>query len=129
MGIAIGTAEFMDVPATVRMERVVIEPGATVEPEMNASEMDMPGFLGMELGAVETGSAEVVLENAGMSNLLWPGMLENQMGGPEIVTMTSTVTLEAGDGYAFHGSTLTWTATGDEPVTILRVVINPMPMQ
>lgn len=129
MGISVGTAEFIDVPATVRIERVVFEPGATVEPELAAGEEDMPFSIGMELGAVETGSAEVMLEYAGMGNIVWPGMLNNQMGDRENVIMTSTVQMEAGDAYAFHGSMLTWTVTGDEPLTILRVVIHPMPME
>lgn len=129
MGIAIGTAEFMDVPATVRIERVVFEPGTTVQPELAAGEEEMPFYMGMDLGAVETGSAEVVVEYSGMENIVWPAMLDNQMGGPEIVSLMSTVELAAGDAYAFHGSTLTWKVTGDEPLTILRVVIHPMPMQ
>jgi hypothetical protein len=125
MGISVGTAEFMDVPATVRMERIVVKPGETIEPELDASAMQMPGYMGMELGAVETGSAEVTLENAGMANLTWPGMLDNQMGEPVRGPMTATVTLGTSDAYAFHGSILTWMATGDEPLTILRVVITP----
>lgn len=129
MGISVGTAEFMDVPATVRIERVVFEPGTTVEPELAAGEGEMPFYMGMDLGAVETGSAEVVLEYTGRENIFWPGMLDNQMAGPEIVAMTSTIQMEAGDAYAFHGSTLTWKVTGDEPLTILRVVIHPMPME
>jgi hypothetical protein len=129
MGISVGIAEFMDVPATVRIERVVFEPGTTVEPEMAAGEEEMPFYMGMDLGAVETGSAEVALEYTGMGNIYWPGMLDNQMGGREFVSMTTTLQMETGDAYAFHGSTLTWTVTGDEPLTILRVVIHPMPMQ
>ena len=132
-GISIGTAEFMPMAAKVTIERVVIEPGDSVEPDIAASEMEMPVYLGMELGAVETGSAEVDLEYAGMSNIVWPGMLKGEMGGPggrNTVALTSTVQLETGDAYAFHGSTLTWRATGDEPLTVLRVVIMPeIPMQ
>jgi hypothetical protein len=128
MGIAVGTAEFMDVPATVRIERVVFEPGTTVQPELAAGEEEMPFYMGMDLGAVETGSAEVVLEYAGRENIVWPGMLDNQMAGPELVALSSTVELRAGDAYAFHGATLTWKVTGDEPLTILRAVIHPMPM-
>lgn len=129
MAISIGTAEFMDMPATVRIERVVMDPGESVGPAMSSSEMQMPGYIGMELGAVETGSAEVTLENTGMANLTWPGILENQVGEPERVPLKATVQLGTGDAYAFHGSTLTWTALGDEPLTILRVVIMPMPIQ
>jgi hypothetical protein len=128
MGISIGTAEFMDVPATVRIERVVFEPGTTVEPELAAGEEEMRFYSGMDLGAIETGSAKVELEYTGRESIFWPGMLDNQMGGPQFVPFTTTLQMETGDAYAFHGSTLTWTVTGDEPLTILRVVIHPMPM-
>lgn len=128
MGIAVGTAEFMDLPATVRIERVVFEPGTTVEPELAMGEEEMPFYIGMDLGAIETGSAEVELEYAGRESIFWPGMLDNQMGEPQFIPFTATLQMEAGDAYAFHGSTLTWTVTGNEPLTILRVVIHPMPM-
>lgn len=125
MGVSIGTAEFMPIPASVRIERVVIEPGATVEPGTNASEMKFPGYLGMEVGAVETGSAEVVLNSGSMSNMTWPGMATSGMPQPEMVPLTATVQLATGDAYSFGGSTLTWTNSGGEPLTILRVVILP----
>lgn len=129
-GVSIGTAEFMPLPAAVRIERVVLQPGGIAEPEVSASEMDLPGYLGMELGAIETGQADVMLEYSGMSNLTWPGMLRGEMARPEMVTFTRNVELGTGDAYAFGGSTLTWTNTGDAPLTILRVVILPeMPTQ
>lgn len=124
-GVSIGTAEFMPIPATVTMERVVLQPGDIVEPEMSAGDMEMPGYLGMELGAIETGQADVMLEYTGMANLTWDGMLRGEMSRPETVPFTHNVELGTGDAYAFGGSTLTWTNTGDEPLTILRVVIMP----
>jgi hypothetical protein len=124
-GVAIGSAEFMPVPASITIERIVLEPGTTVEPEKNASEMDFPGYMDMELGAIETGSAEVTLDSGSMANLMWPGMLENPMSRPQMVPMTATVQINTGDAYSFNGSTLTWAVTSNEPLTVLRVVIRP----
>ncbi len=129
-GVSIGTAEFMPIPATVTIERVVLQPGDIVEPEMGATDMEFPGYLGMELGAIETGQADVMLEYASMANLTWDGMLRGEMSRPQMVPFSRNVELGTGDAYAFGGSTMTWTNTGDEPLTILRVVILPeMPMQ
>lgn len=128
MGISVGTAEFMDSPATVRMERVVLESGGTADTPLGPTEIAMPGYMGMELGAVETGAADVEVTAAGMAHLRWPGMLENRMSEPELVPLTASVHLETGDAYSFHGSVQTWTSTGEKPLTVLRVVIVPKPM-
>ncbi len=129
-GVSIGTAEFMPIPATVTIERVVLQPGDITEPEMSASDMPFPGYLGMELGAIETGQADVMVEYASMANLTWDGMLRGDMSRPQMVPFSRNVELGTGDAYAFGGSTMTWTNSGDEPLTILRVVILPeMPIQ
>jgi hypothetical protein len=127
MAISIGSAEFDARPATVRIERVVLESGATADTPMGPTEIEMPGYMGMELGAVETGAADVEVTAASMAHLAWPGMMMDPMVQPELVPLTANVHLEPGDAYAFHGSVQTWTSTGDEPLTVLRVVIVPAP--
>jgi hypothetical protein len=44
---------------------------------------------------------------------------------PEAVPLTATVRLAQGDGYAAFNSTLWWTSTGGEPLTVLRAVVTP----
>ena len=81
--------------------------------------------MGIELGAVETGAAEVVFESRSFQNLTWPGMTTGGMAGPEQIPLTAKVRLDQGDGYAAFNTTLSWASTGDEPLTILRVVVTP----
>ena len=52
-------------------------------------------------------------------------MATGGMAGPEQVPLTATVQLGQGDGYAAFNSTLSWTATGDDPLTVLRAVVTP----
>jgi hypothetical protein len=124
-GISVGTAEFMPMPATIAIERVVVEPGGTAATGGGMDGQMGPGWMGMDLGAVESGAATLLVERQAMDMLVWPGMLDTDMPQPERIALGGSVDLAAGDAYAMFNSTLTWTATGDEPLTILRVVITP----
>jgi hypothetical protein len=123
--ISVGTAEFMPAPATVTFERILVEPSGTMTGADETPEGMGRGWMGIELGAIETGSAEVIFENRTLQNMTWPGMMTGAMSRPVQVPLTGTVQLETGDGYAAFNSTLSWTATGDEPLTVLRVVVTP----
>lgn len=124
-GVAIGTAEFAPFPAHVMIERIVLNHGETITPELRARDREFPGYQGMELGAIETGSADLILDFASPANLTWPGMLRGEMTGPVMVPLSTSLQIGTGDAYAFYGSTLTWTAADGEPLTILRVIILP----
>jgi hypothetical protein len=74
---------------------------------------------------VETGSADLQISQRSFQVLVWPPFVGGEMMGPDQVELTSSLSLESRYGYAAFNSTLTWTATGDEPLTILRAVITP----
>jgi hypothetical protein len=123
-GISVGTAEFLPVPATLTIERVVV-PAGTMTPDTEPPEGIGSGWRGIELGAVETGSAQVVFESRSFQNLTWPGMTTGGLVEPEAVPLTAMVRLAQGDGYAAFNSTLTWASMSYEPLTVLRAVVTP----
>jgi hypothetical protein len=124
-GVSVGLAEFYQAPATLTIERVVVEPGATMATELADSQGIGSGWMGMELGAVESGAAELLLESRSFHNLVWPAMLSGGNPQPEPVPLTATVELGQGDGYSAFNSTLSWRSTGAEDLIVLRVVIAP----
>jgi len=124
-GLAVGTAEFAPFPAHITIERVVLNQDETITPEFRERDQEFPGYQGMELGAIETGSADLILDFASPANLTWPGMLRGEITGPVMVPLSTSLKIGTGDAYAFYGSTLTWTAADGEPLTILRVIILP----
>ena len=124
-GLSVGTAEFMDVPATIVIERVVVEPGGTMESGKRMDEGVGPGWMGMDLGAVENGSGDLLIERQTFDVLYWPQMLGNEMSEPNPVQLAATVSLETGDAYAVFNGHLSWMATGSDPLTITRAVITP----
>jgi hypothetical protein len=124
-GLSVGTAEFPPAPGTLTVERVVVALAGTMATDIQPPEGVWPGWMGIELGAVETGSAEVVFESRTLQNLTWPGMATGGRVEPEAVPLTATVRLAQGDGYAAFNSALSWTSTGDEPLTVLRAVVTP----
>jgi hypothetical protein len=124
-GVSVGAAEFLPVPATLTLERVVVEPGETMASDTSTSQGRGPGWMGMELGAIETGSAEVVFEGRSFQNLTWPAMMTSTNPQPTQVPLTATAQLGQGDGYSAFGSTLSWVATGAEALTVLRIVVTP----
>lgn len=124
-GVAVGVAEFQPVPASVTMERVVVEPGDSMQNiSMPAGEMG-PGWMGIDVGTIETGTADVLFERTSFENMIWPPFAPDQFSEPMQLEFTATGTMEQGDGYSAFGSVLTFTNTGDEPLTILRVIVGP----
>ena len=124
-GLSVGTAEFPLGPGTLTVERVVVAAAGTMATDIQPPEGIWPGWMGIELGAVETGAAEVVFESRTLQNLTWPAMATGGMAEPEQVPLTATVQIGQGGGYAAFNSTLSWTATGDGPLTVLRAVVTP----
>ena len=127
VGLSIGTAEFGPAPGTIVLERVVVEPGAsmqnvTLPPPQEGAD---PGWMGIDLGIIETGSADIGMEQKSFHTITWPPMLPDEFAQPEQVTLTGSAQLETGESYAVYGSVLTLTNTGDEPLTILRVIVTP----
>jgi hypothetical protein len=125
-GISVGVAEFEAVPARLTIERVVVEPAGTMVTDIETPDGIWPGWMGIELGTIETGAAEVVFESRTLQNLTWPPMTGGRIE-PEQIPLTATVQLDQGDGYTGFNSTLSWTSTGDEPLMVLRAVVRPSP--
>jgi hypothetical protein len=117
-GISIATAEFPAGPGTLTMERIVVEPGDTVASDSGHG----MGIGGIDLGAVEQGSADVSFEMG--SSWRWPNIL-NQSEEREPIDPGTTTKLMAGDGYSTYDGSSTWVVTSDEPLIVLRVVIMP----
>jgi quercetin dioxygenase-like cupin family protein len=123
--VSVGTAEFFPGPATIVLERVVVEPDDVITSPTVRMEGIGPGWIGIDLGMVETGSADLQISQRSFQVLVWPPFAGGEMMGPDQVELTSSLSLESGYGYAAFNSTLTWTPTSDEPLTILRAVITP----
>lgn len=126
-GISVGTAEFMPGPATLIMERVVLDPGDSIQNVTLPADVQGigPGWGGIDLGAIEAGSAEILFENQSFQNLIWPELNSDTMMGPDQVLLSGSVNVDAGESYASFNSILTFTNTGDEPLVILRVIEAP----
>lgn len=126
VGVSVGTAEFNPGPATLVMERVVVEPGASLQNVTFSGQDEMgPGWMGMDLGTLETGSADLLIEQQSLQNLIWPPMSPDQFSPPERVVLGASVSMEQGESYACYNSILTFTNMGDGPLTILRVIVTP----
>lgn len=124
-GVSIGLAEFGPSPATITMERVIVEQGDSLISPTSQMEGMGPGWMGMDLGQIETGSAYLEVSHQSFNTLIWPPAAEDQMNGPEQIELTTNLRVETGDGYSVFNSSLIWTASGDGPLTILRVVVTP----
>ena len=124
-GITVGVAEFMPVPATLTMERVVVEPGETMQNIDLENLGPGPGWMGMDLGTVETGSADLLFEKQSIDTIIWPAASPDSFPEPDRVRFTANGSVEQGESYAVYGSVVTFTNTGDEPLTILRVIVTP----
>lgn len=118
IGLTVG--EFPEGPGTIAIERVVLEPNATVR-------ADLPG--GAIAGGVEEGSVAVTAESG--NGFLWPEMMVplGPAGGdqaPERIDIEGSGEgeLEAGDGFGFWNAGVAWEA-GDDGATILQVRITP----
>lgn len=88
--------------------------------------MDRAG--GVEVGAVERGTIRLRL-TAGEA-WIWPRAMsptpEAEMTGPESIQAGTEHVLQTGDGYVLPtGASGFWQVDGDEPVTILRAVVEP----
>jgi hypothetical protein len=117
-GISIASAELPASPGTVTMERVVVEPGGTLENDTGHG----MGINGLELGAIEQGSVEATFEMG--ASWRWPGML-TAFPEPQPIDPGATVELVTGDGYWTYDGSSTWTVTSDAPLILLRVVVTP----
>jgi hypothetical protein len=117
-GISIANSEFPVGPGTLTIERVVVESGHTLK---NDSGHGM-GIGGVERGAIERGSDDATFEMG--SSWLWPNIL-NRFQDRQPIDPGTTIGLTAGDGYSTYDGSSTWTATGDEPLVLLRVVVMP----
>lgn len=126
-GLSIGAAEFYPAPATVVVERVVVEPGESLQNvtlPAQGEEPD-PGWMGIDLGTIETGSADLEFAQRSYETITWLPMVPDEFPQPEQVELTGTTSLEQGESYSAFGSVITVTNTGEEPLTILRVIVTP----
>jgi quercetin dioxygenase-like cupin family protein len=117
-GISIARAEFPARAGTLSMERIVVEPGDTLQHDSGQG----MGIGGIELGAIEQGSVEATFMMG--SSWWWPSIL-HQFNDPQPIDPGATVSLTAGDGYYTFDGSSTWVVTGEEPLILLRVVIMP----
>lgn len=116
-GISIAPAEFAVGSGTITLERVQVAQDGTLQGE----EIPPWGIQGLELGAIEHGSAEATFVSP--AAFRWPNILGGEWQEREPIELTAHVTLTAGDGYSLSNGTSTWTPTGQEPLVLLRVVI------
>lgn len=112
-GISVGKAEFPDGPGHLVIERVVVEPGDTLESDSGQ---------GVDLGALEQGSAEVTFATG--TSWQWPHMLI-AFEDLRPIQVGSTIELATGDGYATYDGSSTWSSTGDQPLILLRLTVVP----
>jgi len=117
-GISVSAAELPALPGTVTMERVQVAPGEAMESDSGHGQ----GIDGLELGAIEQGTAETTFQTG--SSWLWPQILtEFQRQQP--IDPGATINLATGDGYSIFDGSAAWTVTSADPLIVLRVVIMP----
>lgn len=124
-GLAIGTGGFPPIAGNMKIERVVAEPEETIVGPGVIRDQRVPGWMGVDAGLIETGTAALQITQRSGYNMIWADRDPNMFLEPKFVTFAASENLVAGDGYAFYDSALSWTVTGDEPFTILRAVITP----
>lgn len=125
-GLAIGMGNFQPIAGMLKVERVIAQPGQTMDGPGVTRNEQTPGWMGVDIGLVETGSADLEITQRSFESMIWADSDPNMFLEPRFVTLTATETVSQGDGYAFYDSELTWKATGDEPLTIVRAVVMPV---
>lgn len=125
-GVAVGTAEFYPGPAIIRIERITCTPGESLPSAAPAPMVDGPGWMGFEGGTVETGTADVTFSQTSYQNMILPPMSPTTPWEPKMISLAADEQIATGQGYSAFNTHLTWHATGDEPLTVMRVVITPM---
>lgn len=117
-GISVAAAEFPAGPGAITMERVQVAPGETMESDSGHGR----GIEGLELGAIEQGTAETTFQTG--SSWLWPQILiEFQERQP--IDPGATIDLAMNDGYSISDGSATWTVTSTDPLIVLRVILMP----
>lgn len=116
-GISVANAEFPAVPGTIVIERIQVAAGETLQSEPTF----ILGTIGLELGALEQGSAKVTFTTR--SSWLWPNMLGGDLQELQPLDLTATAVLTDGDGYSTANGWSSWTVTSAEPLVVLRAVI------
>lgn len=118
--IGFGAGAFEEAPAVMIIGREVVQPSGSAFSST---------FGGIEIGAIESGSAMVSFR-AG-PNWMTPGVLDRAdvpiLPGETEVHAGDLVELGSSDGYVSTGSAITWRATGDRPLVILRGQIVAFP--
>ncbi len=117
-GISVAAAELPTGPGTITMERVQVAPGETMESDSGHG----LGIDGLELGAIEQGTAETTFQTG--SSWLWPQMLV-EFHDRQPIDPGATIDVVAADGYSIFDGSATWAVTSTDPMIVLRVVIMP----
>jgi hypothetical protein len=117
-GISFANAEFPIGPGKLTIERIIVEPGDSLESDSGHG----MSIGGVDLGAIEQGLAEVTFEMG--SSWLWPDIL-NEVGDRQPIDPGATIVLTTGDGYSTYDGSSTWTVMGDESLVLLRMVVVP----
>lgn len=123
--LSYGTAEFQLGPATITIDRVVVPPGESHEsPSSYRTDLGY-GWMGLDAGAVETGIGRAeILHRSEQGTMMRPDQSGISLNNPPVKFETA-LTFPAGWGYFFYNAEIAWASTGDQPLTILRVIVNP----
>lgn len=116
--VSIAGAEFLVGPGKLTIQRVVVESGGSMASDSGHG----AGIGGIDLGAVEQGSANVAFRSG--SSWLWPNFRDKPQDR-EPIGPGAKMTLAADDGYSTYDGASNWTVTSNEPLIVLRVVIMP----
>ena len=118
--IGYGTAAFEEVPAIMVLERDVVRTGGS---DYSTT------FKGIEIGGIVSGRALGTFRSG--TGWTTRGALEKTAipvrHGDAQVKPGATVELETSDGYVCNDGSITWRATGDEPLVVLRAQLIPVP--
>lgn len=118
--IGFGTGAFAEVPAIMLLERDVFRPGGSGYSTT---------FKGVEIGGVASGSARATFQSG--SGWTTPGAMDRTkppvLPGDVQVEAGTIVDLADSDGYVCLDGAITWRATGDGELVVLRAQLIPVP--
>lgn len=118
--IGYGAGGFAEAPAILLLEKDVVRPGGS----------DYSSTLhGIEIGGIASGSARATFRSG--ANWTSRGALKRAgtpiRPGDAEIEAGETVDLGTSDGYVSRAGSITWRATGDGPLVVLRAQLVPIP--
>lgn len=118
--IGFSAGAFEEVPAILVIERDVVRPRGSAYSST---------YRGMEIGAIDSGSARATFRSG--TGWMTPNALRRTdlpvLPGDTQIPAGDIVQLDASDGYVSLDGSITWRATGEQPLVILRGQLIPIP--